>query len=213
MNTFIQQLKQQLEQPLPGQVAQAQMASFSRLSNDNDYKIPENPRRTAGVLCLLYPKDNEWHIPLMERAARKHDPHSKQISFPGGYHEESDPSYEYTALRETEEEFGISPEEITILGQLTPLYIPASEFLVYPFVGYCKTTPQFQPDEKEVEMILESPLHHLRQSSTKKETPMTFSSGFTMKSVPYFDVDGHVVWGATSMMLNEFLTVVKNLDL
>lgn len=209
MKDFIKQLEQRFQAPLPGMKAQSQMASFSRLTKEYQYKIPKNPRREAGVLCLLYPKNNTWHIPLMQRTTRKHDPHSRQISFPGGYHEESDPDYEFTALRETEEEFGIPAKDIQIIGKLTPLYIPVSEFLVHPFVGFLKNEPQFVPDASEVEAILEPTLEHLLKDNTKKLTPMTFSSGFTMDNVPYFDVNGEIVWGATSMMLNEFLTIVK----
>ena len=146
----------------------------------------------------------------MKRAANIHDKHSGQISFPGGKHEASDPNYEFTALRETEEEFGVSADQIEILGKLTNLPVPASNFLIHPYVGYCKTMPNFTPDASEVAAILQTSISHLLDPATLKIKDWSNPSGWSIKNVPYFDVKDNVVWGATAMVLSEFLEIVTS---
>ena len=210
MNTFIERLKAELEKPLPGWKVQLKMTSMGdgREGYDGTFVKPAS-WRTAGVLCLLFPKNGEWHIALMKRTANKHDKHSGQVSFPGGGHEEDDISYEYTALRETEEEFGIPMKDIEILGKLTQLPVPASSYLVFPFVGVCYSMPKFVAETGEVASILEPSVKHLLNPATLKTTDWTSPSGWRLKDVPYFDVDGNVVWGATAMMLSEFLEIAR----
>jgi 8-oxo-dGTP pyrophosphatase MutT (NUDIX family) len=143
---------------------------------------------------------------FIERVSnKKDDRHSGQISFPGGKLEDSDPSPAFAALRETEEEIGVEMNKVNLLGKLTDLYIPVSNFLVYPFVGFMEEEPVFRRQESEVASIVESPLDHLLTPETRGVTHLSIQNGLTIPDVPYFDVDGHVVWGATAMMLNEFL--------
>jgi 8-oxo-dGTP pyrophosphatase MutT (NUDIX family) len=210
MEIFIKALKEQLQSPLPGWKAQKKMASLSHPENRDilDFEVPDT-WKTAAVLCLLVPKDNEWHIALMKRSANKHDKHSGQISFPGGKHENNDPDYKFTALRETEEEFGIPTDQIEILGKLTALPVPASNFLVYPYVGYCKTIPDFILEKAEVASIVQPSISHLLDPANLKVKDWSNPSGWSMKNVPYFEVENHVVWGATAMMLAEFLEIVR----
>ncbi|MFT6148189.1 MAG: 8-oxo-dGTP pyrophosphatase MutT (NUDIX family), partial [Saprospiraceae bacterium] len=140
---FITALKEHLESnDLPGRVAQHDMAHGARKTWLNHYKRPENAK-VAATLTLLYPKQNQWHVALMERVSHAKDKHGGQVSFPGGKAEKSDVDLKYTALREAEEELGIPKSEVNILGQMTELYIPVSNFLVYPFIGFTKKAPDF----------------------------------------------------------------------
>lgn len=204
---FITALRQTLTAPLPGAAAQRRMASFTRQLDTRPYEVPTHPEKEAAVLCLLYWDGDNWRIPLMERAAHEGDKHSGQISFPGGRHETTDASYAHTALRETEEEFGIPATAVEVLGALTPLYIPVSGFLVHPFVGVMHTAPVFRPDPAEVADILTPTLSHLLQPETLCHNDLHTPQGFLLRQVPHYAVEGRKVWGATSMMLCEFLEV------
>ena len=163
--------------------------------------------RIGAVLLLLYHHQNEFHVVLTKRREDLNS-HAGQISFPGGS-QENDESLQNTALRETHEEIGVPQTAVTILGQLSPLYIPPSDFEVHPFVGWVHTQqqPQFIPQASEVAQILEVPLTHLFNPTTIEEELHDFRGQQIM--VPFFNVEGHKVWGATAMMLSEFLQRIK----
>ena len=137
------------------------------------------------------------------------DKHSGQISFPGGKLEAFDKTRQAGALREANEEIGVPIEDVAILGKLTPLYIPASNFQVYPFVGYIDYRPKFIPQETEVAEVVEVSLKELMAPKTVKYKSMKFRGNYNVKEVPYFDVNQKTVWGATGMMLSEFVEVVN----
>lgn len=165
--------------------------------------LPENegiPPREAGVLALLYPEADGLHIILTRRADHLRG-HSGQISFPGGKHDAEDGSYVGTALRETCEELGIC-DEIAVLGSLSPFYIPPSHFYVYPSVGALETRPQFYPNPAEVAEVITFALRDLLDPAFKHEEYRNFN-GMRIQ-IPYYDVNGHKVWGATAVMLGEF---------
>lgn len=163
----------------------------------------EGSARVGAVLLLLYCKQESLHIVLTRRRDDLNS-HAGQISFPGGRREPQE-TLPQTALRETEEEIGVPPSTVTLLGTLTDIYIPPSDYEVHPFVGWYHNgkRPSFQPAVTEVAEILEVPLSHLLDPTTRKTGPWEFRG---MKiTVPYYDVDGHMVWGATAVMLSEFL--------
>jgi 8-oxo-dGTP pyrophosphatase MutT (NUDIX family) len=204
-NSFIEKIKSRFVHPLPGRNAQAKMApSIAR-----EFR-PAADARIACVLALLYPKNNDWNIVLIERMSskNKNDRHSGQISFPGGGYEDFDDSLASAALREAEEEVGVFSKDISIIGQLSDMYIPVSNFLVHPFVGYMDYAPNFIPQPSEVKGILEVPIPKLLAPSTIQTKDLKISEGFILKNVPYYSLNNHIVWGATAMMLSEFLEVV-----
>lgn len=202
-NSIISFLKKQLQGPLPGQVAQAKMTTRVK------FMPPPVNARLASVLCLLYPKNGNWHFPLIQRVITKNDKHSGQISFPGGKLELSDKTNQAAALREANEEIGINKEDVNILGNLTPLYVPASNFQVFPFIGYLDYMPTFIRQEREVAEVVEVELNQLINPETKKYKTIKFGNEHTIKDVPYFDVNGKTVWGATAMMLSEFVELIN----
>lgn len=202
---LIEQLLNRLDQPLPGEEAQRLMTPEGL--RDERFRNPSiHTAKLSGVLVLLYKKDSEWHIPLTLRNEYK-GTHSGQVSFPGGKKEQGDPDLMATALREANEEVGIEPSEVQVMGQLTNLYIPPSNFKVVPTLAYLQERPIFKLDTFEVKELIEVPLSLLQDSATIKTKPMSFVNGYSVQ-MPYFDVYGHVVWGATAMILSELVTIL-----
>jgi len=201
---MIDKIRHKLSQTLPGRIAQLKMAPALR----QHYKGAPDDATVACVLVLLFPKNDNWHFTLIQRVSHKKDRHSGQISFPGGRLEEDDKSLLAGALREAEEEVGVARDEINVLGKLTQLYIPVSNFLVHPFVGFLEKMPEFVPQPSEVDSILEIPVAELNKKENKKTRDISGGKNIILKNVPYFDFEGKVVWGATAMMLSEFEWVV-----
>lgn len=210
IDSLISTLQEKIKAPLPGNEAQYKMAHFNR---ENIYpQAPPSDARIACVLFLLYPKNDQWHFVLIKRMSSKNpnDKHSGQVSFPGGQLEEIDNSLEDGAKREAEEEVGVKASDISIIGKMTDLYIPVSNFLVHPFIGYMDYTPVFNRQESEVKAIIEAPFSLLLDENTVQKTTLKIPQGFIIKDVPHYNIHGHVVWGATAMMISEFLEILKN---
>lgn len=203
---FIENLKTNLQKPLPGVEAQFEMAHVKRekvLANSDE----SQKYRPSAVLILLYPNEqNQISVLLIERMTYNGH-HSGQIAFPGGKAEPSDKDLEETALREFFEETGadVSP---TVIGQLTPVYIPVSKFMVQPFVSFVEQKPNFSASAYEVNELIEWEINHLLNPDIIKETIIEPTPGYKIKT-PYFDVQGKVLWGATAMMLNELKWLLK----
>jgi 8-oxo-dGTP pyrophosphatase MutT (NUDIX family) len=197
----IEELRAAMRRPLPGIAAQVTMAPRPR-----PFRPPSGaePRR-AGVLLLLYPVDGALHLSLTLRRADL-DHHAGQVSLPGGGWEEGDRSLEETALRETQEELGIATGALEVLGPLTPLYVPPSDNLVHPFVAYAPQRPHFHPDPLEVAELLEVPLRLLLDRRTCREEDW-LRDGVSVR-IPFYAVGRHKVWGATAIVLAEFLALL-----
>ena len=192
--------KEILQKTLPGEAAQLLMAPTFR-----GY-IPEHDQPVrAAVLILLYPSRGETHLVFMKRNEYK-GPHSGQVSFPGGAWEAADGSLEQTAIRECREEIGIQ-DGIEVLGALTPLHIPVSNFLVSPFVGWMENTPKFHPDPTEVQYVIEVSLRELLDPDIR-ESEILYHHMQAVEA-PFFRVGSDKIWGATAMMLSEFLEVAS----
>ncbi len=209
--SFIQNIKNRLAAPLPGKSAQIKMMRTDlNQTLKNHYFKPLKKAKKACVMLLLFQEKNQWYTALMQRPESPH-PHSRQISFPGGRLESSDQSLEAGAKRETKEEFGIPPNDIETLGRLSNLYIPVSNFLVHPFVGYLKKKPDFVPDPIEVEAIIEIQISDLINPILRKTKDISTAKGLILEDIPYFDLNGKVVWGATAMILNEFIEILESI--
>ncbi len=206
MRDFIDDLRVKLQQPLPGREAQLKMAPSTR----RKYAVAPPDVRHAGVLATLFPKNEEWHVVLIQRNTSEKDRHGGQIGFPGGKAEPDDGTMLNTALREVEEEVGILRSEIKVLGGLSELYIPVSNFQVHPFVGYLERQPSYTLQVEEVSGVLEVPLSHFQSEASRRTTDIPINRMLTMKNVPYFDVDGQILWGATAMMMSELVEVVRS---
>ncbi len=191
--------------PLPGLAAQERM--MGRVVT-MPLTVPENARPSA-VLCLLFPVDDELHVLLMKRREDK-TAHSGQVSFPGGSYDETDADLKATALREAQEEVGIMSADVEILGQLTSLYIPVSNFNVYPFVGYAKQKLEYNLSQNEVAYTLEVPLKELLHADRKSVTEVTSPKfpDVKRKVNAYVLNDGTIIWGATAMMISELEAVL-----
>lgn len=174
---------------------------------NKDEILAQNPRMAA-VNILLYQKDAEWHFPLIVRSENERDRHSGQISLPGGKKEAHDNDFSETAIRETTEELGLPSEEIKLIREISPIYIPPSNFFVYAFLSYTKVSPQFTLQQGEAEELIELPLEWLKTLPAKPETLLLPQSRGV--EVPVIPFGRHLIWGATSMILSEFSQLLKN---
>lgn len=205
MNSFIKQLRINLKDPLPGHKAQLIMVP-EKIAGLRKV-IPEHSRpKKSAVLILLFPFQMGISTILIERAIYK-GIHSGQIAFPGGKSEKTDPSLQYTALRETQEEIGIPIEEVEIIGRLTDVYIEPSNYLVTPYIGYLPYLPDFSINKYEVQKVIRMDV--LKEDVIKKSTKeITYSNGLTLQT-PFYNIEGHTVWGATAMIMSEFIVVTE----
>lgn len=194
---------------LLGEDAHKKMAPKERIALMKDFDaLVANPKKAA-VLMLLYPKNKKTHLVLILRASYN-GVHSSQIAFPGGKVEISDINYRATALRETEEEIGVSSNKITIIKEFSETYIPPSNFMVYPFLGYSKELLTFKPDPNEVDGIIELSIEDLIDENFITSQVMN-TSYMNFMEVPGFQIENNFVWGATAMMLSELKEVLKSI--
>ncbi len=200
---FLTELRRALTGPLPGPGAQIRMASTRRTTHFKNTGPDEKTRR-AGVVILFYDMDGQIRFPLIRRT-EDGTVHSGQVALPGGTFDPADGSILQTALRECYEEIGIPARSVEVLGQLSDLYIPPSNFLVTPVVGLLTGPPTFVPDPREVARIIEAGVDEVRDPTRIKETERF---GFT---VPYFDIQNEVVWGATAMILSELTALLEEM--
>lgn len=208
MEDLIARLKQRLENPLPGITAHERMLPRIPGGNRVRFKYEEEPRKGA-VLILLYQEADEIRFPLIQRPQYE-GVHSGQIALPGGKYEDEDEDLIATAIRETKEEVGADPGTIEVIGQLSEFMVSASNHLVLPVIGYAHSRPEFVPDPYEVDEVIEARLSELMDDNLIRETEIVTSGGYRLQS-PYFDIQGKVVWGATAMMLSEFVQVIREL--
>jgi len=192
---------------LPGIDSQFKLAPSIRKKLGKEINIKERKPNKAAVLSLLFPDaTGEMQMVFMLRKTYK-GVHSNQIGFPGGKVEREDNNLEATALRETYEEIGVSSMDITVLKELTDVYIPPSNFLVKPFLGILKSRPKYALEEKEVERLIEIPLKSILSDKFIASKIITTSYAKEIE-VPVFKFDDEVIWGATAMMLSEIKDLI-----
>lgn len=213
LKILVDHLQKRIQQPLPGYQAQLGLYSAQGL---NDYQkhlqnfeqeSDKNPSRQSSVLILLYEKDGQLFLPLIQRPEYE-GVHSGQIALPGGKVEPEDEDIIATALRETWEEIGVGTEHIKVLGTLTSVYIPPSRFWVNVVLAYSLSIPDFIPDKREVASVIEFPLSHLSYPEFIEEREVIRSQQWKMKA-PGYVYENHFIWGATSMILSELRELVK----
>ena len=203
---FITQLEITITNYLPGEESQQKM----RVNYDQSIELPfsKNNSTASAVLILLYLEDNEIHFFLTKRS-NELEHHKGQISLPGGTQEENE-ELTHTALRETQEEIGINKTSISIIGSMTPLFVPVTGFMIHPFIGYSSNKLEPTPDPSEVEAIFS-----VNISDLLNETNQTIEKrnirGYDVE-VPYFKLNNYEVWGATSMILSEFKDLIKSIN-
>lgn len=206
---FIELLKQELTKPLPGEEAQYRMAPSYRPRMTKEETLANQPR-VSGVMLLLFEKESELNIVFTQRKQYE-GVHSGQMSFPGGKKDDEDADLLATAFRETFEEVGVTPEKIEVLGHLSDLYIPPSNFLVYPTVGFATGFEKFIPQENEVEKIVEIPVSFFLDKNNidlRKEIKLFNGS---VVHVPAYIHNEHIIWGATAIMLSEFIFIAEKI--
>ncbi len=203
IHTLKIKLAQHLVKELPGKPAQKIMLTKPR--NPINYSSNSECPNPAAVLILLFPVKQDIRFFLTKRT-NVVQYHKGQISLPGGAWEEGEQLWG-TALRETNEEIGVREDHIQFIGELTPLFVPVTGFLIHPFVGWVDEEPETSPDPTEVESLFSASVLSLTdQNSCQCEERTIRGHVF---DVPYFQLNREKVWGATSMILSEFKTVLK----
>lgn len=199
-------LRRRFNEPLPGEEGHAIMRAMPLSELQFRFSHPEPPR-PGSVLLLLYEQDGVVTFPLMLRPSYD-GAHGGQVSLPGGKSEPGE-SPETTALREAAEEIGIDPGSVELIGRLSDLHVIPSNFMVTPVVGIIRQLPQYRPDPYEVETLLTARLEDVLKEDAVLRREIEVR-GHRIDA-PYFLLDGHVVWGATAMILNEFRSVISGL--
>ncbi len=200
-------LRNRLKEPLPGMKAHKEVLSYTRASAEKIRAESVNYREGA-VLLLLYEHNDEFYTALIRRSQYE-GVHSGQIAFPGGRREPDDLDLSNTALRETHEEIGVLPDHIDLIGELSEIYIPPSQFVVSPFIGYSRTRPNFVADPFEVAEVIEVPVKIFLEDNAITQRKVQVSTGLTL-NVDCFIIQNGIVWGATAMILAEFRAVVRS---
>lgn len=203
---FKEWLQYNLQGPLPGYEAQRKMMSVLR----PEASMAPQTARQSGVLLLFYPTSDDIKLILIERSADG-GVHSGQIAFPGGKKEDFDTDIAATALREAQEEIALTPDLVSVIGSLSALYIPVSNFVVNPVVAVCDTEPVLIPSEHEVAAIMKV---SARSYFSKKEMVQVATSGgkLTIRTIAYMLEDKKIIWGATAMILSELETLLESYD-
>ena len=204
---FLTKIHQIAQITLGGKSSHQKMAPLERLELIDSIDFSTINPKKAAVLMLFYPKNNQTHLALIIR--NSFGIHSSQIAFPGGKFEPDDVDFEATAIRETHEEIGIPPNQIEVIRPFTEVYIPPSNFLVYPFLGITKNEITFVLQEDEVAGIVEMPLKLLLNEAHVVPQKITTSYG-QFVDVPSFNINNRLVWGATAMMLSELKDALKS---
>jgi 8-oxo-dGTP pyrophosphatase MutT (NUDIX family) len=206
--TFIKSVPHIAQSSLPGTDSQFKMSPPFRNELIAQQQELMKQSRKAGVMALFYPNTKGiTHLVLILRKTYQ-GVHSAQIGFPGGKLEPEDSSIEYAALRETYEEVGVPIESVKVIKALTEVYIPPSNFTVYPFIGITENTPVFTKQDDEVEAIIELQLQELFHDGNQTSQRVMTSLNMEVE-VPAFELNGYLVWGATAMMLSEIKDLLK----
>ncbi len=205
LESLADKLVERLKLPLPGSVAHEPMRAtpMGELRPKFEHKVPP---RLGSVLILLYEENGQIKFPLTKRPDYN-GTHAGQVSLPGGKAEPGE-DFIQTALRETEEEIGVSQNAVNVIGRLSDFFVIPSNFMITPVVGYASSKPKFIPQESEVDKILEGSLNDLLRDDAIQTKEILAAKTYRLMA-PHFLFENEVVWGATAMMLNELRTIVR----
>ncbi len=203
---FKEILRKRLEGELPGFSSQMKMVPAVR-RKEIENRYGNGDARKAAVLICFYPEVHGGIRLVLIRRNEYDGVHSGQISFPGGRHENDDSDLFHTALREAEEETNIRIDDVEVLGEISPVYIPPSNFIVKPVIGWTSQRPDLIPDPSEVSEILTVSLDELMDPANRQIKDISHRE-FNIIDVPCFYIQGHIIWGATAMMLSEVVDIL-----
>jgi len=204
---IILSLSERLKEPLPAWDAQKMM---SPVSSNRYLQYPDNARQ-AGVMILLSGPHDDLKITYIKRTSRyPEDPHNGQISFAGGGREDQDNDLKDTAIRECLEEIGISSITYEIIGAMSPIYVYVSNYYVQPYVAYAEGHLSYVLQETEVDQVIEVPLRTMMQNDIIQHMDYNIR-GSVIKNMPYYNLDPHILWGATAMITAELLTIIEEI--
>ena len=204
---LIDDLLRKFESELPGERAHFEMAPINRPLSSFALKNAISPRESA-VSVILYPKDDTINSILIQRPVYD-GTHSGQIAFPGGKKEETDIHLEYTARRESFEEIGLPVESGLLIKEMTKVFIPVSNFIVYPFVFYVDFLPELNASEREVEQVIHYKIDHLLNDENQSKMDILLPNNIIQKNIPCFEIENKKIWGATALILNELKMILK----
>lgn len=207
MHSFHQNLVQLMQAELPGEEAHKSMMPVNRPLSSNALKEAINVKESA-VAVMLFEENGKEHCTLIQRPSYE-GTHSGQVSFPGGKKELNDENLAFTAIRECWEEVGILLSDDHLIGKLTSVYIPVSNFHVEPFLFFYPEKPMFKADEREVESIFTITLDELLDDSNINQMEVKISDALTMKNIPCFQINEKQIWGASALILNELKFILK----
>lgn len=198
---FIARLTALMREPLPGHDTFRELSGYQRPDLDEVMRRTPPPRESA-VLVLFYPKSDLWHTLLMLRPTYE-GVHSGQVSFPGGKREPDDATLLDTAVREFREETGAAVPDLRVIGELSRVFIPPSNTVVTPVVGWCEHLGTLRPDTREVARLIETSMDELLREDLLRRRSLYIQVLGREAEVPYWDIQGQVVWGATALMIAE----------
>lgn len=202
-------IEDRLKQPLPGERSHMKMAPAHRKEEFRNIRDKEINPRLSAVIVLLFQEESKLKVVFIRRGEYV-GIHSGQIAFPGGRYEPEDGDLKETAKRELEEELGIARERYRIVGQLTDLYIPPSNFLVRAFVAYTEHRPAYTPDPREVSEVIEADLNDFFEPSVVKLRDFPAHNSSLTTNAPCYELNGASVWGATAMMMTELIDILTD---
>jgi 8-oxo-dGTP pyrophosphatase MutT (NUDIX family) len=204
---LLQGLQERLKQELPGAAAHEGLRATPAGTDIPTFKH-QVPPRPGSVLILLYPESNSVYFPLIKRPDYL-GAHSGQVSLPGGKAEPGENVFE-TALREAQEEIGVNPSAVQIIGKLSDFFVIPSNFMVTPVIGVAKGKPSLTPDAYEVVKILHGDVSQILSDDAIKTKEILAAGRYRLRA-PHFEIEGEIVWGATAMMLNELRWVLREM--
>lgn len=209
MKLTVEVIKERFKYPLPGEAAHILLSPLGRRISSETIKKAVHYKESA-VALILFEEHSKLNGILMQRQEYKGF-HSGQICFPGGKMEAFESTLKETAIRESIEEIGLQKEKFNLLGELTPVFIPVSNFRIQPFVIQYTEIPKFHLDSREVKEVFSFPIDQLIHEDIIQKTKIQITDNQFLDDVPYFSINGKVVWGATALILNEFRDMLSSI--